>query len=97
MNLYSNEIIELLQQLDGNHVLLGKGKNKFTVNMLLQESKILATNSIYCSVAHKESVIKKYLYNLRGVFELISELEKMNSLPEKYIFKKNLIKFDRLN
>lgn len=75
---------------------LGRDYNALITSEMIK-SKILATNSIYCSIAHKKSVIKKYLYNLRGVFELINELEKMNFLPEKYIFKKNLIKFDRLN
>ena len=59
--------------------------------------KILATNSIYCSISHDNSHIKKYLFCLNNVFSLINKLEKNIQLPEKYLFNKEIFKFDRLN
>ena len=44
--------------------------------------KILATNSIYCSISHDNSHIKKYLFCLNNVFSLINKLEKNIQLPE---------------
>ena len=57
MNLYSNEIIELLQQLDANHVLLENSKEKFTVSMLLQESQILAANLREEGMKEKDRIV----------------------------------------
>ncbi len=42
MELYSNEIIELINQLDPQHVLLSSGSVKFTAQMLLDNSQQLA-------------------------------------------------------
>jgi len=57
MNLYPNEIFELLQQLEGNHILLENSNSKFTVQMLLEESQILAANLLEEGMQEKDKVV----------------------------------------
>ena len=44
MQLYSNELIEQLQQLDPNQVLVEKKNQQIRIGQLLTESQILASN-----------------------------------------------------
>ena len=47
--------------------------------------KILATNSIYCSISHDNSHIKKYLFCLNNVFSLINKLEKIFNYQKIFV------------
>ena len=70
--------------------------NKIISSEMIKQN-ILATNSIYCSVAHNDEITKKYLFHLNNVFKLINFLENKHQLPKEFIFQNTLDKFDRLN
>ena len=70
--------------------------NKIISSEMIKQN-ILATNSIYCSIAHNDEITKKYLFHLNNVFKLINFLENKHQLPKEFIFQNTLDKFDRLN
>jgi len=39
------------------------------------KKNILATDSIYLSIAHKKKIIDKYLFELNKIFKIISQYE----------------------
>ena len=72
-----------------------KYKNLITQELL--KKSILATNSIYFCIEHKDKDIANYLHNLENVFKLISQCEngrKIDSLLENPLSQTH---FSRLN
>ena len=49
------------------------------------KKNILATNSIYVSMAHNKSILKKYFYNLDKLLKIIAKCEKGKDDIYKYL------------
>jgi glutamate-1-semialdehyde 2,1-aminomutase len=53
-----------------NHLLY-----KALITQIMLKKNILATDSIYLSIAHKKKIIDKYLFELNKIFKIISQYE----------------------
>ena len=51
-------------------------KYKTLITQEMLKKKILASNLIFCSISHKDKVLKKYFSTLEGIFSKISKVEK---------------------
>jgi len=51
-------------------------KYKTLITQEMLKKKILASNLIFCSISHKDKVLKKYFNTLEGIFSKISKVEK---------------------
>tara|TARA_A100001015_G_scaffold307154_1_gene402593 strand:- start:55 stop:1374 length:1320 start_codon:yes stop_codon:yes gene_type:complete len=60
-------------------------KYKTFITQEMLKNKILASNVIYVSIAHKKSDIEKYFYNLEKIFEKISFCENKKHRIENYL------------
>ena len=51
-------------------------KYKTLITQEMLKKKILASNLIFCSISHKDKVLKKYFDILESIFSKISKIEK---------------------
>ena len=60
-------------------------KYKTFITQEMLKKRILATNTIYVSTAHKKSIVDKYLLELDKIFDIISKCENHNDDIAKYL------------
>ncbi len=60
-------------------------KYKTFITQEMLKKKILATNTVYVSVAHNKSILKKYFIELDKIFKVISQCENQDDDIFKYL------------
>tara|TARA_B100001057_G_scaffold269088_1_gene269273 strand:- start:846 stop:1376 length:531 start_codon:yes stop_codon:yes gene_type:complete len=60
-------------------------KYKTLITQMMLKKKILATNTVYVSIAHNKSIIDKYFIELDKIFFMISQCENYSDDIFKYL------------
>jgi hypothetical protein len=63
-------------------------KNLMYKTLITQEmlkKKILASNTIYCCISHKEKILEKYFDILNNIFYKISKIERDEKTIQDYL------------
>ena len=90
-----NKIDLVVQGIDALPNFYFNSNNNLSYKTLITQEmlkrKILASNIVYCSIAHKKNILEKYFDVLNDVFYKISKVEKNQNLIDDFLKSKRSI------